>query len=348
MEIILKKRMDKNIAKKIFTKDQAIQFLEKIKPELFGFKTKRCRVKKYLGEDVYDDIQDIKIQTIKDYTREYSITKGKYSDIHSNPEYTKLLINKSKINKSESPCHPENFSESVVKPIMRDFIRKDFKKTTKTKDTSKEYAGKSNSELIALLNLADKKAEFQAERIQKLEAKCKSAGIELGCEYKEPEYEIYAINPLNQENSDELNIYIQDNLLEPLIKHSKERLNQQLKADYSEYIILMNCDNIIPTLKHSKGTDMYFIKEDGKLEDLDIKTTRSIWGINDKKDAIKNLYEKQGKDSFSDNTRMYIYLSDEEICDQEKIIKQMDEKYDIEFIYEKKKYQVNGCRLIIV
>ena len=41
---------------------------------------------------------------------------------------------------------------------------------------------------------------------------------------------------------------------------------------------------------------MYLVKEDGSVEDLDIKTTRSIWGIEDKKEAIKKLYEGQGKD----------------------------------------------------
>ena len=70
------------------------------------------------------------------------------------------------------------------------------------------------------------------------------------------------------------------------------------------------------------------------IEDLDIKTTRSIWGIEDKKEAIKKLYEGQGSDRFSANPRLYIYLSDKELCDSENIVNQINETYHIDFIYD--------------
>jgi hypothetical protein len=266
--------MNKTIAQKIFTKDIGEKLLKKYKHELFGLKTKRSKKITYLGNDLYSDICSLDINTIREYTREYSITEGKYKDIHNDPEYFKDLINKSKIDKSDCPCHPEQFSESVVKPCIRKYI--------------------------------------------------------------------------NEKQTGDLETYIKEQLTSSLIKHSIERINQQVKADWSEYLILINCPNSIPTLKQTKGTDMYLVKEDGSVEDLDIKTTRSIWGIEDKKEAIKKLYEGQGKDRFSANPRLYIYLSDKELCNSEDIVKQLNETYDIDFTYDKKDYSVKGCRLIIV
>ena len=266
--------MNKTIAQKIFTKDIGEKFLKKNKPELFGLKTPRSRKIVYLGNDLHLDICSVDIDIIKEYTREYSITEGKYKEIHDDPEYFKDLINKSKIDKSDSPCHPERFSESVVKPCIRKYI--------------------------------------------------------------------------NEKQTGDFETYIKEQLMGSLIKHSIERVNQQVKADWSEYLILINCPNIIPTLHNTKGTDMYLVKEGGIIEDLDIKTTRSIWGIEDKKEAIKKLYEKQGSDRFSANPRLYIYLSDKELCDSENMVKQINEIYDIDFIYDKVDYKVSGCRLIIV
>ena len=261
---------------KIFKKDIALECLKNFNPEKFGPRTNRCRKITYLGDDLWDDLLQIPNLLIKEYVREYSISdKGKYAEIHSDPEYFKTLINKSKIDKKDSPCHPEQFSESVVKPLMRKFISE-------------------------------------------------------------------------KRNADDLPTYIKTHMVDLLVKHATERTNQQVKADWSEYLILMNCPDIIPTLKQTKGTDMYLLKEDGTIEDLDIKTTRSIWEIEDKKEAIKKLYEGQGKDRFSANPRLYIYLSDKELCESDNIVKQMNEKYDIDFTYEKIDYKVNGCRLIII
>lgn len=44
----------------------------------------------------------------------------------------------------------------------------------------------------------------------------------------------------------------------------------------------------------------------------------------------------------------YIYLSDKDYIEKEEITKQLQKKYDIEFIYEKKNYKVSGCRLVII
>ena len=143
--------------------------------------------------------------------------------------------------------------------------------------------------------------------------------------------------------------FVENEIKEKLILHTKERINQQLKADYSEYVILMSCENIIPTLKHTKGTDMYFINyEDNIIEDLDIKTTRSIFGIETPELAIKALYEKQGEDLFSSNPRLYIYLSDNETIDNDQILEQLNKKYDINFTFKCQEYNVCGARLIIV
>lgn len=270
--------MDKlKLVKKVFNKGTGEEFLKIHRPDLFGLKTQRAKKIKYLGDDIWTDISKIDNKHIKCYTRNYSINNedGKYYDINSDPEYHKSLINKSKIDKKDSPCHPEQFSESVVKPGMRKFIKE-------------------------------------------------------------------------KRNPDDLETYIKTQMVDKLVKHAIERTNQQVKADWSEYLILMHCPDVFPTLKHTKGTDMYLLKEDGSIEDLDIKTTRSIWEIKDKKEAIKKLYEGQGKDRFSANARLYIYLSDKELCESGNIVKQMNEKYDIDFTYEKTEYKVNGCRLIII
>lgn len=267
--------MNTSIAKKIFSKDLGEKILREYKPELFGLKSKRCRKVKYLGDDLFSDICLLDITMIRAYTRKYSITEGKYSHIHNDLDYHRSLIIKTRVDKSDSPCHPEKFSESVVKPLMRQFIS----------------------------------------------------------EKRNPD--------------DDLDYYIEQ-LKDKLENHFKERINQQSKADYSEYLIMMNCPNIIPTLKHTGGTDMYLVRDDGSIEDLDIKTTRNIWGISDKKEAIKELYQKQGKDRFSSNPRLYIHLSDNELCDSENIIKQMDETYNIDFTYDNTIYNVSGCRLIII
>jgi hypothetical protein len=129
--------------------------------------------------------------------------------------------------------------------------------------------------------------------------------------------------------------------------HVKERINQQVKADYTEWLMIKHNKNIIPTLKHSKGTDMFLLTQSG-IEDLDIKTTRSIWELTDPKEAIKRLYEKQGEDRFSSDPRLYIYLSDNYEIDEEKINTQLETKYDIRFQYKKETYDVIGARLIII
>lgn len=269
--------MNTTLAKKIFTRVSGEELMKKYRPELFGKRTPRCKKITYMGKDIWSDICTLDMSHIRDFTRDYSIEKGKYAEIHRDPEYYKALINKTNLDKKYSPCHPEQFSESVVKPHIRKFISK-------------------------------------------------------------------KLNP------DDIDKYIIEQMKEQLENHVKERINQQSKADWSEYLILMNCPNIIPTLKNTKGTDMYLLKDDGSIEDLDIKTTRNIWGIEDKKEAIKKLYEGQGPDRFSSDPRLYIYLSDMMVCDSESIVKQLNEKYDIEFNYKShnREYKVTGCRLIIV
>ena len=263
--------------KKIFTTPLAEDCLKEFKPEKFGHKTKRSRIKKYLGENIWSDLSEIPIKEIVEYVREYSLSEnGKYSFICNNIEYVKETIKKTKVSKENSPCKtPQQFSESVVKPSARKYI---------------------NNKLTI---------------------------------------------PVEE--------YVDQEIKEKLILHTKERINQQLKADYSEYIILMSCENIIPTLKHTKGTDMYFINyEDNIIEDLDIKTTRSIWDIETPEEAIKTLYEKQGEDLFSSNPRLYIYLSDNETIDNDQILEQLNKKYDINFTFKCQEYNVCGARLIIV
>ena len=267
--------MNSRIAKNIFSnKVIAEECLERYRPHLFELRTPRCKKKRYAGNNVYQDLCGLSLGNILEFTREYSVTKGKYKDIHEDPDYFKSLIDRSRVDKSDSPCHPERFSESVIKPLIRKYI----------------------------------------------------------CEKR----------------TDDLNEYITSNITALLIKHATERINQQTKADWSEYVIMMNCTNIIPTLKHNKGTDMYLVNDDGTIEDLDVKTTRTIWDIPDKKEAIKKLYEKQGEDRFSSNPRLYIYLSDKELCGSENIIQQMCETYNVEFTYGNTTYNVSGCRLIVI
>lgn len=260
---ITKRKIDEKIIKKIFKSDQAEDFLKLKRPDL-----------KYKKKDLWDHLMCIDFNEIKDYARNYTISKGgKYFLIHNDLDWVLKNISKTKIDKKNSPCHPQQFSESVVKPLIR---------------------GKIDIKDDDIVNNCIKDIEDQ------------------------------------------------------LKNHIKERINQQLKADYSEYIIMMNCPNIIPTLKHTKGTDMYLINEDYTVEDLDIKTTRSTFGVTEPYEAIKLLYENQGKDRFSSNSRLYIYLSDNEIPSKEDIISQLEKKYDITFNYEGVEYKTEGARIIFI
>ena len=274
--------MNIEFMKKLFTKEQATLFIKGKYPELWIIPP-RCRKERFVYEDtkcVYEGIlKKMSIKDIIDYTRDFSINnkKGKYINIHKNPEKTKELIIESNIKREDSPCYPQNFSESVVKPNVRECIGKYFE-----------------TENYPILEEIDKKIEIQ------------------------------------------------------LKNHIKERVNQQIKGDYSEYLILMSSDNIIPTLKHSRGTDM-FLKEDDKIVPLNIKTTRNVWGLEtNPEEAIKQLYEKQGEDRFESTSRLYIYLSDRHDIDYAKINEQLSKTYDINFMYNNKKYEVYGCRFIVV
>ena len=262
--------------KKIFKKDQALTVLKLFNPELFGKKTQRSRIIKYIGEDEYADIQKIDTNTLIEYVRDFSISneEGKYKAINDDPEYYKNLIKTTNIKKVDSPCDPQQFSEMVVKREIRDAIK------IKSDDIINE-----------------------------------------------------AVNAC----------------LDKLRKHVMERINQQVKADYTEWLMIKYNQNIIPTLKHTKGTDMFLLTQTGIVE-LDIKTTRTIWEITDPKEAITKLYEKQGEDRFSSDPRLYIYLSDNYDIDEEKINTQLETTYDITFEYKKHKktYNVIGARLIII
>lgn len=263
-----------NILKKVFKKDQVENFLKLNKPDLFGLKTTRSKKESYLGKDIWADLQKIDPSVIKDYTREYSLsTEGKYNMYHHNLDWVLENIQRTKVTKEESPCHPEQFSESVIKPAIR-------------------------------------------KGIQSLDQNIIENTLE--------------------------------NIKSQLTNHVKERINQQLKADYSEYLIMINCPNIIPTLKHTKGTDMFLLKDDNTIEDLDIKTTRSTHNITTPREAIIALYENQGKDRFSSNPRLYIHLSGNQIPSREDIEKQLNTTYDIEFRYGEEKYQVIGTRIIFM
>tara|TARA_B100000768_G_scaffold181134_1_gene203001 strand:+ start:117 stop:1085 length:969 start_codon:yes stop_codon:yes gene_type:complete len=260
--------------KKIFVKQQAIDVLKLFNPELFGIRTSRSRNITYLGEDLYTDIQKIDTKKLMNYTRDFSISNedGKYKDINDDPEYYKRLIALTNVRKEDSPCHPQQFSESVVKPNMRRAIK-----------------DKSDDIVAAVIAMTSDK----------------------------------------------------------YINHVKERINQQAKADYSEWLILNYNPNIMPTLKHCGGTDMYLITATA-IVDLDIKTTRSIWGITDPKEAITKLYENQGEDRFSSHPRLYIYLSDNDEIDEQQLRLQLETTYDIIFQYNNVTYTVIGARLIII
>lgn len=262
--------------KMIFRKEIALEFLKQERKELFGKKTKRSTKDTYLGNDMWLDLQQIDIKRIKDYVRNYSISgNGKYYNIHNNLDYFKNVIAKTNILREESPCHPHQFSESCIKPIMRKLIE-----------------------------------ELDDNIIE---------------------------NCLNES-------------IPKLVNHIKERINQQMKADYTEYIIMNHCENIIPTLKHRSGIDMFLLEDSSSfttITELDIKTTRSVHNEhNDPKKAIIKLYEKQSEDRFSANTRLYIYLSDNLNLKKEKIIQQLYTTYDIEFNYKDKRYTVEKARII--
>ena len=268
--------LTKQIMKKIFNNNQAEVLLKQHNPHLFGKKTKRTRNDTFLGNDIFEELTKLPVFDILSYTRNYSIYNpdGKYYNIHNNLDWTVNKIKETTISKELSPCHPENFSESVVKPLIRKIIN------NKCNDSIEQIVA---SELVKKLEL-----------------------------------------------------------------HTTERINQQLKADYSEYLIIMNCPNVLPTLKHTKGADMYLVNDNGEIDDLNIKTTRSIWNNTDPEKAITALYENQGKDRFECTPRLYIYLSDKKDINDQDIVTQMNKTYEISFKYNKQSYNVSGCRLIII
>ena len=264
---------DSVITKKIFIREVLENFLKNEKPEKF-------RGHRYIGNDIWNECNNISVDKIRKYTRDYVIynSKGKYYHIHRNKEKTISILEKSNISKENSPCHPERFSEDIVKRNTRNEINKYY-----------------DNENYSIDNLFEN---------------------------------------LHQKNEEKLRF------------HEKERVHQQVKADYTEYLLLQANENIIPTLKNTKGTDMYLI-EDDKIIDLDIKTTRSVWGLeNNPKCALQKLYEKQGSDRFSADPRTIIYYSSNPNINEEKIMNQLFQTYDIEFMYKKKLYNVKGARFI--
>ena len=267
--------INSTVTKKIFLKKELENFLKKEKPEIF-------RGKRYIGNDIWNELYDIYVDKIRKYTRNYVVENpnGKYYQIHRNKEKTISLLEKSNISKENSPCHPERFSEDIVKKNVR--------------------------------NELDKYFEGESYSIDDL------------------------FKNLHQENT------------KKLFFHEKERLHQQLKSDYTEYLLLQSDENIIPTLKNTKGTDMYLI-EDNKIIDLDIKTTRNVWGLeNNPQCALRELYKKQGEDRFSANPRTIIYYTSNTDTNKEEIRNQLYQTYDIDFIYKKKLYSVKGTRFIII
>tara|TARA_Y100001970_G_scaffold160162_1_gene195927 strand:+ start:4563 stop:5363 length:801 start_codon:yes stop_codon:yes gene_type:complete len=148
-------------------------------------------------------------------------------------------------------------------------------------------------------------------------------------------------------NKEDILTCIMEEVQPKLLLHVKERITQQLKADYSEYLLFQACPKIIPTLHHKKGTDLFLV-EDNSIIDLDVKTTRSTFNITDPKKAIIQLYMKQGDNRFSCEPRLYIALVNDTESSKEDISTQLYKKYDIDFTYKKQKYNVCGTRIIFM
>jgi hypothetical protein len=128
--------------------------------------------------------------------------------------------------------------------------------------------------------------------------------------------------------------------------HFIERAIQQLKSALSEFILLIQCaDNIIPTTKNRLNTDFYLINNN-ELEDLDVKTSKWPSFFYDKikpKDALKLLYEDQGVDRFSSNSRLLIvapHVKQKANCNLS-FQEQLNITYTFEWDYKKKK-ELNG------
>ena len=252
----------------------AESLLRQNNPELFGLLTPRSRIQKYKGDNIWRDVANIEMEIIKDFCRAHVVSQGgKYYDIDNNTNWFLKQIKDTWMQKEDSPCHPQSFSESVIKPACRSSIK-------------------------------------------------------------------------NFDNC--LVSSVQNQVLEKLALHIKERLNQQLKADYSEYLLFSLDDRIIPRLTHQKGIDM-FLLNNGIVESLNIKTSRSTNLIEDPKKAIIYLYENQGKDRFESKPRLYLIMnSQKNMAGKDEIKKQLDEKYNVSFKWEGKTFSVEGCRIIFL
>ena len=121
-------KIKKNLIPPKYRKD----FLLKYKPNLFK-KTKngKYRYNKKCNEE--EELCSCNFEQIREYNRQKVIENGeKYYDIHSKIDKNNKLLIETKIDPNDSPCNPDNFSDTIVKPHMRNLIKnyditKDFK-----------------------------------------------------------------------------------------------------------------------------------------------------------------------------------------------------------------------------
>ena len=78
---------DSVITKKIFIREVLENFLKNEKPEKF-------RGHRYIGNDIWNECNNISVDKIRKYTRDYVIynSKGKYYHIHRNKEKTISIL----------------------------------------------------------------------------------------------------------------------------------------------------------------------------------------------------------------------------------------------------------------
>jgi|TARA_R110000823_G_scaffold199313_1_gene330421 hypothetical protein len=125
--------------------------------------------------------------------------------------------------------------------------------------------------------------------------------------------------------------------------HWFDRQIAQLKNDLAEYKLLIELENYIPTLKHKAGNDAYLIDASGKLKDLDIKTSRWPKFFVDgetRAEAATKLYQKQGAERYSENSRLYLVLPSNngyKPKDNLSIKAQLDLAFDVTFTHSDKK-----------
>lgn len=276
-----------------------------------------------------------------------SITSNEVNKIFANKEEKIEYLNKLyeyKGIKEDIPKTIRKINEAIISTWSyeesKTIIRKLFKKTEKYKNSKK-----SDKLLIDMmeewekLDLGERKWPFQALGFDKYIQR-------VNCQ------------KITEKEKDEI-------VKKDIVKFRRIKRINTFRNDFIEYLIVENNENIIPTLKHSKGVDFYIngFPYDQKVSKSVTKEFKNYYGNKWREEAINNpqivaeyLYKYQDEQRFGIEPRLLIVYLDEDI-DNNNIIKcvkkvNFSKPISISFEYDhsnniKKKYETE-CYIVLL